>query len=269
MTLLPEVEAALRDGVRRDHHARGSHVGPRRSKRVDFARSRIWPALSMIVAALSLAALVTALLVDHGTTRRPTSPVRQGAAHPSLPSALRASFVSLRRPLTADDTLPNDIVSALAHEHITGVDPSLSRLLLATSTETIWLVPGPETTCIVARQPLLASRRVQDISSTCSADTAAEQRGIIFIPGGIIAGVLPDGSSNPSITLKDGSTMHLATNNDGAFAEQLDPRPTSLSYTGPDGTQNSLRIPPAINPRSCAPVQRSSPLTPQLLRCKA
>lgn len=243
MTLLPEVEASLRDAVRRHHDERARPAAPP-SEHVGSRRSRILPAVSISVGALALALVVTAFLVGHGATKRPTSPVRHDTAS-RVPRALLASFVSLRKPLTEDDALPSDIAKAFAHGHVTGVDPSLSRLLLTDSTQSIWLVPGRQTTCIVSRQPVFPSSPVEDIGATCSSDTAAEQRGLVYLTGNTIAGVLPDGSSSATFTFQDGSTAQLPANNQGAFAERLNPRPTSLSYTGPNGTEHTLTIPPA------------------------
>lgn len=242
MTLLPEVETALRDGVRRDHHTATARLRPR-SERISSRPSWILPALSMTVGAVAVAVLLAALLAGHGPTRQPTNPASHGMASRSLPGALLARFVVLRRPTTTDDALPKDIMNILARGQITGVDPSLARLLLSSSTASIWLVPGARTTCIFSRQPVFTESSVENIGAACSSDTRAEQRGIIYGDGNILAGVLPDGSSNATFVFRDGSTAQLPTNGQGAFAQQLDPRPTSLTYTLPDGAQYTQRLP--------------------------
>lgn len=249
MTVLPEVEATLRDAVRRHHRdqakARRLGFGGAAHKLDVLQRSR----LRLVGAGVLAAALVgvVTVIATGNLTGRPSAQLAPRSAQ-VLPAALRADFVSLRTARSMSDALPSDIVAALAHERIGGIDVSQSRLLLNSQTNPVWLVPGPKETCLVLRRSLSGPIARTAIPSACSPNSVVEQSGIVSISGSMIAAVLPDGSSPVTITLRDGSRVQLTPNSDGAIAQNLAQPPSRLSYAGPDGTPHTIAVPTPTPP---------------------
>jgi hypothetical protein len=244
MTLLPEVETTLQNAVRRHHRLPASRTGQSWLGGEAGRRSRVSPPKLGLAAAslvaVALAAVVVGLLVTTNETSR--SPIL-GTTAQIAPAALSAEFVSLRTARTTSDNLPSDVVSALAHEHIRGIDVSTSRLLLTTATHTAWLVPGPQETCVILRRGLRGPSATGVISSACSPDSVVEQSGIVSVSGTTIVGVLPDGTGPVTVTLRDGSTLQLTANDRGGFARDLAQPPSKLSYTGANGAAHEISVP--------------------------
>ncbi|MGH2882971.1 MAG: hypothetical protein ACRDPA_09800, partial [Solirubrobacteraceae bacterium] len=166
-----------------------------------------------------------------------------GTSAQIAPAALRAEFVSLRTARTANDALPSDVVSALAHQHIGGIDVSESRLLLAIPTHAAWLVPGPQETCVILRRDVSGPSATGVISSACSPDSVVELSGIVSVSGTTVVGVLPDGCGQVTVTLRDGSTVQVTANDKGGFARDLAQPPSKLSYTGANGASHEISVP--------------------------
>jgi hypothetical protein len=243
MTLLPEVETTLHDAVKRHHRLRASPTGPSRLDGEAGTRSPVPPPKLRLTAAslvaVALAAVVVGLITTNQTSRSPTL----GTSAQITPAALTAEFVSLRAARTANDALPSDVVSALAYQHIGGIDVSESRLLLTTATHDAWLVPGPQETCVVLRRDLAGPSATGVISSACSPDSVVELSGIVTVSGATVVGVLPDGSGPVTVTLRDGSTVQLTANDRGGFARDLVQPPSKLSYASANGASHEISVP--------------------------
>jgi len=249
MTVLPEVEATLRDAVRRHHRGRATagrlRLGGAAHKLGVLRRSRL-----RLVGAGVLAAALVAVVAMIATGNLAGGPSAQPAPHSAqvLPAALRADFVSLRTARSMSDALPSDVVAALARERIGGLDVSQSRLLLDSQTNPVWLVPGPKETCLVLRRSFSGPIARTAIPSACSPNSVVEQSGIVSISGSMIAAVLPDGSGPVTITLRDGSHMRLTPNRDGAIAQHVAQSPSRLSYASADGTPRTITVPTPTPP---------------------
>ncbi len=195
MTLLTEVEATLHDAVRRHQQEQANAARPmQRGGVVATLRTMRRSRLRLVGAGVFTAAVVTVvtvLVTDAGRSSAPPPPSRNAQV---LPAALRADFVSLRTVRSMSDTLPNDVVTVLMHERIGGIDVSQSRLLLESKGTAVWLVPGPQRTCLALRRVLSGPIARTAIPIACSPNSVVEQSGIVSISAGIIAAVLPDGS---------------------------------------------------------------------------
>jgi hypothetical protein len=178
---------------------------------------------------------------------------------------LRASFAALRRPRTQADALPNDA----AMRHMLGTGPpsrfglqlNLSRRVIATQTETIWLVPGLQDVCTIER--IGRNQQATSGGMACTSPAAIEQYGSIGYGDRSVTAVLPDRSSDLIVTLKDGSSVRLAPNRDGAIARTFNqpvnrfPTPVRTARTTaspqdhprPDRHDHARQTPP-VNSRS-------------------
>jgi hypothetical protein len=116
-------------------------------------------------------------------------------------------------------------------------------MLLDSQGNAVWLVPGPQETCLALRRVLSGPIARTAISFGGSPNSVVEQSGIISTSADLIAAVLPDGSGPVTVTLRDDSSMQLPPNSDGAIAASLAEPPSRLSYTGPDGTPHAITIP--------------------------
>lgn len=121
-------------------------------------------------------------------------------------------------------------------------------MLLESQGVAVWLVPGPRETCLALRRMLSGSIARTAIPIACSPNSVVEQSGIVSISADIIAAVLPDGSGPVTVTLRDGSSLQLRPNSDGAIAANLAQPPSRLSYTGPDGTPHAFTVPAPTPP---------------------
>jgi hypothetical protein len=101
----------------------------------------------------------------------------------------------------------------------------------------IWLVPAQGLACIVVRNNQSSSGGMG-----CSTPASAEESGLAEISATTVAAVLPDGSSAVDVTRKDGSSVQLTPNQDGAVALSTNQPLSALTYTGPDRATHQLAV---------------------------
>jgi hypothetical protein len=144
----------------------------------------------------------------------------------TVPADLQRAFAVVRRPRTAADELPG--ASWRADYGYGGVNPSLSRLVIATPAIKLWIEPGRQSSCLVS----------EGGSGGCTPNSVVEVRGLV---GGIIGksrgqmwfGALPEGAGNVKVVRKDGSSMPVTVNPNGGFVQPVNH--ASLSFTDANG----------------------------------
>jgi hypothetical protein len=109
----------------------------------------------------------------------------------------------------------------------------------------IWLVPGERQICIVVRNNQSTSGGMG-----CTTPAAPRQIGLAEISASTVAAVLPDGSSAVDVTWKDGSSVQLTPNQDGAVALSTNQPLSALTYTGPDRATHRLAVASVTPPGS-------------------
>ncbi|MEO8967026.1 MAG: hypothetical protein ABI355_05435 [Solirubrobacteraceae bacterium] len=157
----------------------------------------------------------------------------------AIPADLTRAFAALRRPRTLADRLPTDAGNGIAGYG--GVNPTFSRLVLATMTLRLWLVPGAQQSCLVLATP--GASEPFGCSTNAIAETAGLIRGLTKrnspSAGQRWFGVLPNGTRNARAVSTNGTSVQVPINHDGGFLQPVK-RPSSFSYTQPDGTDVNL-----------------------------
>ncbi len=214
--------------------------------------------ISLGVVVLAVAAAVPTLvalnpLASSGAVsgRAPTAPSGQAAFAQQLTRALAV----LRRSATSNDVLPARLSHALEALHVS-FDPALARRALVTHTGTdVYLVPSATGVCLVdgnlSEASCFSTSAVLSSGATASVDCSPT------LPNGNtieIAGVIPDGASNPVVVLADGTKRPLAVEGN-AYLEQFrrsDPLPSQIEWeaaTGPVAV--SARVPTDVATEHC------------------
>ena len=249
MTLLPEVETALVDAVRRHQHlpastspsrqqprsdrlprggakpARAEHptsselgIGRLRARKLVIGLSAALPVL--IVAALFLLETRAPHMVGHATT-----------AEAGKRTTLRQAFPVLRQPRRPSDLLPPGWNSPRVH-----LDRQLGRLVFTNGARRMWLVPAkPREICLLGTGGLGAG---------CTTDASAEQRGLLSLittsTGATqVQGILPHGATLTA-HYADHTPSGIPTNPDQAFVLRLQQPATSFTLTTPSSKTVSI-----------------------------
>jgi hypothetical protein len=217
----------------------------------------LWPV------AAGLGAVLAAIAFAGGFSGAQPARSRHGGAAvaglASVPAAVRASFVSLRRPRQADDALPADASQRWLSRLPAGTLPNESRLVLSAPTYDVWLVPGTTEECMHTWFTGLDSPGTSGVGTGgCISPADADAVGIFSDgvawgarngtppPAGytsLFAGILPARATGVTITLKDGTTQTLNADSQGAVAQPFlasDPI-TAASVIGPDGSSTPIR----------------------------
>ena len=186
------------------------------------------------------------------------------AADSSGAAGVAQSFAAFRRKRTAADHLPASI-SVKGIEAQYGANADLSRLVLSTTEEQIWLVPGETMLCAVIVRSIGAID-----NGYCAQDGVADSRGLVIgntrqgssASGQMWSGVLPDGARSLTAIDKSGP-IQVNVNSDGGFSQVVSD-PIALSYTTPHGV--AVSIPAAAGLSSTA--QRICPSQPTTPLCR-
>jgi len=229
-------------GVELDRAAR--EAGRHRRRRV---RGPWVPSLSGVVTLLAgVCALAVAgfaiIAVDH--RRPPTTATGRGSpqvAH-RAPSDLRAWFAALRRPPTALDRLPSQVVDSIAgHPLGLGLNARSSRRVISTHDLQVWLVLSRRGLCEVDVQsgPDIPAR--SGFGAGCINIAGADKYGLVST-GKTFQTLLPDATSKVKITFKDGSSTLLTPNRNGVILYTPRKIMRRYSFTSPTGAKENQKV---------------------------
>jgi hypothetical protein len=185
---------------------------------------------ALAIAGLIAGGVVAAASGDSSTRSAPPAP----SQYPTDQVAL-SSFSVLNAAPTAGDTLPAEL-----HPDSLPVDASTSRRLAASSAGKAWVTGDAKLVCISAE--LTAG----GATAACDATTTAEG-GFAMTSGDasqgsvLVTGLVPDGASDITITMKNGKTLPVENDGNG-FSVAVDGQTTNWSFTGRDGKQHSQEL---------------------------
>ncbi len=203
-------------------------------------------AASTVVAAAALGAFNSS---DTGPPPSPSDPPVAASATSGVqvsPPDQAAAFSTLQRPPTSADTKaatdPAVLDSLSTPQQLWRVNPRLGRLVSSNASgEYLMLVPGDRKLCVVAKG-------FPDGTSTgCKDATNAENRGVFLWgrdprTGYNVRGVFPDGAHNVSVTYASGKHQGVSLTSLNALALVSQAEPSTISFTGKDGTQHQVEI---------------------------
>lgn len=160
-------------------------------------------------------------------------------------SALAGSFAVFRRRRRAADVLPsarrftanNGVLDVEQQYH---VDPALSRLVIATPTLKIWLVPGHGYLAEV--EVSYRQDRISQVTAGVTSQVQAERLGMARFDRAQLVAVLPQGSSPVKVTLRDGSVTFVRANLNGAILQTFRQPVRSIAYNGPTGAHQGVGV---------------------------
>ena len=225
------------------------------------------PLLALGVAGLILAAAVAAAVaagvspISGGTPPEPPLSVQTPVtAVGSVAAPLTSQLAVFRRDRTNTDTLPPSVDRMMdAVMPGAGANAGLARRALVTPGGTaVYLVPSRTGLCLLnstGSQEFCASEgavlRGEATSSTDCSPT---------LPSDVVevAGILPDGASNPSLGLSNGSSVPLDVSGN-AYVERFrrgDPLPRSISWDSATGRDSAATaVPPDAATLKCVTPQ--------------
>jgi len=173
-------------------------------KLVKCSRASVLVLAGMASLAAATGAFASGVL-DGSTAQAPVEPVAPGPVAPDLQNA----FVAFQRPQTTADAVSGQALNVVNSDQVYGINPAQSRLVVNTGGLQMWLVPGPETSCLVGNDGL----------GGCTPNAVAESRGFV---GGIVGGsapmwfgVMP--SAVKRIGLTGASASEVSLNSDDGF----------------------------------------------------
>lgn len=187
----------------------------------------------------------------------PEGPPLNGSPPGSVAPDVTNAFPAFARGRNAADGLGASELTAVAGDaQERGTNPALSRMVLNSASAKVWLLPGAGYLCMVVALPATSSTMA--VTSTgCSADTSAEQHGMMFAAGMTAVGVLPSGSSNVTATTTNGTTESGQSNSEGAFAITGNHPISTFTYTQPNRVVQALPV--AGPPTTVGPPGPSAP----------
>jgi hypothetical protein len=204
--------------------------------------------LPLGVVALGAAALVpTAITLD---------PIPSSAASEAASTGASATQLAVfRRPASSADALPAYLRQAAAGWLEPTADLADSRRALVTSAgASIYLVPSEGGVCLIdSRVTLTSCWSAQALAAGAGAasDECSPALGSNTVE---IAGVVPDGASDPEVLLNDGAAEPLPVEGN-AYAQEYPrsgPLPTQIRWTSPSGGVTvSADVPSGVSSERC------------------
>lgn len=212
-------------------------------------RSRHTPGLR-VAAAFAILALVAAVVaLSSRETAQRASPTVNTAAHRfafgvsgggMLSTAARQTFAVFDRDTTRPDAAAIKQVKLMAPDAI--IDPASFKLAQGNSLYEIIVFGDAEAVCAVAREPGRAAGGGCGPVIT-GADARTLACGTIQAPskaGVLLDCLIPNGVSDVNVTTPHGTRPLDVINN--TVAAILDPKPTSISWRAPAGTQREEHL---------------------------
>ena len=211
--------------------------------------------VSVGVVALAVAVAVPMLVIFNPLASSDATSSDQTAAPAGASEQLAAALGVLRQPATDANALPANLQTELGT--LPGANGSLARRAFVDAQGTsVYLIPSTSGVC------LLDSTRTQ---STCfstaevlSGDATASADCSPFLPNGNtieIAGVVPDGASDPVTILSNGTRVPLDVEGN-AYLQQFSrsgPLPSQIQWDSPSGiVTSSAHVPTDVATEKCA-----------------
>jgi hypothetical protein len=165
---------------------------------------------------------------------------------------VEAAFDVLRRPALPTDRLPWQVLLLLRVDHNErrfGLEPWRSRRVFTSSAVSMWLLPGTRETCLKEQYPNHAPRGGRWWwGGGCGPTREVAREGSFNyeIDGGIVLGILPDGSHSLTAVSRGGARRTVSLVG-GAFAFPAAWRtlPVDLYWSTRAGELGHFRIDPA------------------------
>lgn len=164
------------------------------------------PFVAVVVClAASAGAIASGVLGSHAKAHTRLEAVVSSA----IPFDLQNAFVVFQRARTAADAVSDQALNVLSSDQAYGIEPMQSRLVVRSAGLKMWLVPGPQTSCLIGDDGL----------GGCAPNAVAETRGLV---GGVVGGAAPMWfgvmpSAIREITLTGGSPAAVSLNADDGF----------------------------------------------------
>jgi hypothetical protein len=140
------------------------------------------------VGGVSGSQVLTLALADDPPPAPPTSTVPVPATHDQ-----KTAFAVLDRAPTTADT-QNELVTQLANEAQRGFAPADARIVGATATGPIWLVPANGALCLA-----LEDTGDGSLGASCEPSAAVITRGVTVGDGSTVYGLVPDGVTSVNV----------------------------------------------------------------------
>jgi len=237
MSLLPEVEAALRDAVRRDQRS----VRPARAgSRIGAGAVRV-PSLGGVMTALAggsavLLAVLAIVVVGHGAhpagrgsaSERRSEASRHGSG---VPHQLTAQFALLRRPLTRADALPARQLQAYSESQTgtgLGIMLTQARRVDVPHGNTVWVIPGARGACVF---DVAGDQVCLPIAGVTGGNF------LIYLDGAhstVLRGLVPNGVRRVALTFGGGRSEDFAVHQN-VFSISVGRRARTLRFRAPSG----------------------------------
>jgi hypothetical protein len=212
--------------------------------------------LGVLVAVLGTLGASVAIAVASSSSTPPGRPAP--APEAQTPNAAIASELSiLDRPATAADSLPSGIVGSPSHwlrEERVGANASLSRLAASSPSGSVYLIPSANGVCV------FDTAGTTNVCASADEVASGEAEEAILcsptIPSGDIeiGGVLPDGTSNLTVLLSNGSSRPLTVSGNTYSADfaRGGPLPTSIQWSaGATEHTASAHVPSSASSETC------------------
>lgn len=148
------------------------------------------------------------------------------------PDASAAAVLKvLRRVQSSCDAIPAEVSGSVTNA--SGANPALARRARGLRGGAAWVVPGSGDVCLIAE-----AKSGTNGGASCAADEAADS-GVLTLetrsaqaPGVIfVAGMVPDGVSNVTLTLEGGTTQVLPVH-ENVYMHEVDGTPVAVTLSG-------------------------------------
>ena len=171
------------------------------------------------------------LNANPGSTKAPSSDQASG-----VPSGVLRAYPVFRRPRARADNLPAYLAPGLRHVgRRLGLVFSESRLVLRTRAETMWLVPGHRSLCLVS-----SANAARNVGASCGQVSSAERMGFVSLSAHAATAVLPSGAGPVLVTRMGAQTLRIVPPTNGVVAVTSARPLLSVSWTGADGRTHTL-----------------------------
>jgi hypothetical protein len=194
-----------------------------------FTRLRALGSRGLVLASLLTGALAAGALAAAGTAQ----PAPGEAASGADAVQMQAFAIMRRGSLPADSDGPRHPASFSA---ASGANPLLARRAAGLQGASGWVVPGTGTVCVEVEDTAGSNG-----GAACSSETAAAEGHLVLsarsaaLPGLVlVAGLVPDGVSEVTVELADGSGVSVPVQ-ENIYAREVQGPVAAVSFRGPGG----------------------------------
>ena len=164
------------------------------------------------------------------------------------PAGLASAFPVFSQPGTTSDQLSAFAAPSSAAAQQFGLSSSASRLVLNSASGQTWLVPGSQGICSVTNGASPSAQILSVVQTSCDATATAETQGMFSVSGSTLTAIVPSGTGPVTVRSTGGASATAAPNADGVAVVTVAGQPSLVSYTGPNGQQNSVTLPATVAP---------------------